>query len=96
MRGDEIAELDIHIAVLSRPTLLAVHSEEDSFRRLKPGLDGVVIVEGGHRATFLPAVWETLREPREFIAQLKVKAGLPAEYWSPTLKVSRYTVESVP
>jgi AmmeMemoRadiSam system protein A len=96
VRGDEFAELEIHIAVLSRPTPLAAHSEEDLIRRLKPGMDGVVIAEGRHRATFLPAVWETLREPREFIAQLKVKAGLPAEYWSATLKVSRYTVESVP
>jgi AMMECR1 domain-containing protein len=31
--------------------------------------------------TFLPQVWEQLPEPRQFMAQLKQKAGLPADFW---------------
>ena len=45
------------------------------------------------RSTFLPQVWEQLPQPREFMAHLKHKAGLPADFWSPDVKLSRYTVE---
>jgi AMMECR1 domain-containing protein len=42
--------------------------------------------------TFLPQVWEQLPTPREFIAHLKIKAGLSANFWSNDIKLSRYTV----
>jgi AMMECR1 domain-containing protein len=40
-------------------------------------------------------VWEQLPEPREFLRYLKRKAGLPADYWSAQLRVSRYTTVSI-
>jgi len=52
----------------------------------------VIIEYRRHRATFLPQVWDALPEPREFLAALKRKAGLPADFWSRELNVSRYTV----
>jgi AMMECR1 domain-containing protein len=39
-------------------------------------------------------VWEQLPDPVQFLAHLKLKAGLPPNYWSDTLKVYRYTTES--
>ncbi len=92
----EFQVLDLHISVLSEPQPMAVASEAELLAQLRPGIDGLVLEEGLHRGTFLPAVWEHLSEPREFVRHLKRKAGLPAEYWSPTLRVSRYTVVSVP
>ena len=47
----------------------------------------------GLRATFLPQVWESLPDPRDFLAELRRKASLPARFWHPRLQVSRYTVE---
>jgi AMMECR1 domain-containing protein len=37
-------------------------------------------------------VWDSLSLPRAFLAELKCKAGLPADFWSPSMQVSRYTV----
>jgi hypothetical protein len=75
-------------------------SEEDLRRQIRPGVDGLVLTEtagyGRHRGTFLPAVWETLPDPREFLRHLKMKAGLPPDYWSGTLRVERYVAEGVP
>ncbi|MDZ7652956.1 MAG: AMMECR1 domain-containing protein [Burkholderiaceae bacterium] len=48
---------------------------------------------GPSRGTFLPQVWENLPTPREFVAHLKRKAGLPPDFWSSDLSISRYTVE---
>ena len=69
-----------------RPDLLA---------RLRPGIDGLILEDGEHRALFLPSVWESLPEPRRFVARLLVKAGLPADHWSPGLTVSRFVATSI-
>jgi len=52
----------------------------------------VVLEWRGKRATFLPQVWETISDPQAFLRALKRKAGLPEDFWSPALNVSRYTV----
>jgi len=90
------AEFDItriEVSLLSAPVPLPVADEDDLLRQLRPGVDGVVLSWRGRRATFLPQVWETLAEPREFIAALKHKAGLGAGFWADDLRVARYAVD---
>ena len=89
----ELGALAVEVSVLSARTPLAVTSEEDALAQLRPGLDGVVLDYEGHRATFLPQVWESLPEPLEFLSHLRMKADLPARFWHPQLRLSRYTVE---
>jgi AMMECR1 domain-containing protein len=66
--------------------------EDELLAQLRPAVDGVTIEYGYARATFLPQVWESLPEPRRFLAELKRKAGLPPEFWHAELNVSRYHV----
>jgi len=93
---DEVDQLVLHISVLSRPVPLRVGSEAELLAALRPGVDGLVLTEGARSGTFLPAVWESIPEPSDFLAHLRHKAGLPAGYWSDTLTVERYTAESIP
>lgn len=95
LRAHEFEALDLHISILGAPEPMAFTSEEDLIAQLRPHVDGLILSEHGCRGTFLPAVWESLAQPREFLAQLKLKAGLPRDYWSATLKVSRYTTMSI-
>jgi AmmeMemoRadiSam system protein A len=92
----EWARLDIHVSILSLPEEMRFASESDLLAQLRPGVDGLVLEEGARRGTFLPSVWETLSESRDFLSQLKRKAGLPQDYWSRSLRVSRYTTQSIP
>ena len=69
---------------------LAATSREDLLAQLQPGADGLLLQDGRYRSTFLPKVWEQLPEPYDFLAQLLAKAGLPADHWSPSLRVHRY------
>ncbi len=94
LQSAELDGLEIHISVLSPATPMQFDSEQDLLRQLRPGVDGLVLEDGYHRGTFLPAVWESLPEPRAFLQHLKLKAGLPADYWSDTIRVSRYTTET--
>ncbi len=95
LTAGEFDDLHVHISVLSPPEALAFASEEDLIQRLRPKIDGVILEEGSSRATFLPSVWESLPDPHKFLQQLKRKAGLPADHWSATMTVQRYTTESI-
>lgn len=91
----EFKQLDIHISVLSSPEDMHIAGEADLLAQLLPGIDGLIIEEDCYRSTFLPTVWESLPQPEDFLRQLKLKAGLPADYWSKTIRARRYTVQSV-
>lgn len=93
VRADEFDALHIHIEVLNPAEPIAFGSEADLLAQLRPGIDGLILSEGNRKGTFLPTVWESLTTPEEFVGQLKLKAGLPAGYWSDTLTVERYTTQ---
>lgn len=91
-----VAELErtrVEVSVLSPMQPLAFNSEAEAIAQLRPHIDGVVLEYGGHRGTFLPQVWEQLPAPKEFMAQLKRKAGLSADFWADGVRLQRYTVE---
>lgn len=87
---DEAGSVRLEVSVLSPMEKIHVSDEVDLLNGLVPGTDGLVIVEGGRRATFLPKVWESLPEPSQFLAELKTKCGLPDDYWSEQLEFFRY------
>lgn len=89
---DEFAQLDISLSLLSSAMEMVFSSETEVLEKLSPHVDGVILQDGGRRSTFLPSVWEQLPEPAEFLAQLKVKAGLPRDHWSGTMSIQTYTV----
>ena len=90
----ELTQLHIEISVLTPNERLAVVTEAELLDLLEPHVDGIVLEEGPYRSTFLPAVWEQLPDKRQFLRHLRVKAGLPADYWSPSIKVYKYRTVS--
>ena len=88
----EFEAIRVEVSLLSATEALAAASEEEALARLRPGIDGVVFEYQHFRSTFLPQVWEQLPEPAEFLAYLKRKAGLPVDFWSDSVRLSRYTV----
>lgn len=89
----EFAGVSVEVSVLSPRTPVAAASEAEAAARLRPGIDGVYLEYQGLAATFLPQVWENLPDPVEFLAALRHKARLPARFWDPAIRLTRYTVE---
>lgn len=87
---DEIDDIDISVSLLTTPEPMSFTSEEDLIAQLQPGQDGLILSAGTNRGTFLPSVWEDLPDSASFLAHLKLKAGLPADYWSGNIKIERY------
>jgi len=88
----EFERISVEVSLLSASELLDVAGEDDLIARLRPGIDGVILECGRNRATFLPQVWDSLRQPRQFLAALKRKAGLPEGFWSERMSIARYQV----
>jgi AmmeMemoRadiSam system protein A len=92
LRRVEYPQVSLEVSLLSPSEPCGFRSEEEAVAGLRPGVDGVIFEYRGHRSTFLPQVWEQLEDPREFLAHLKHKAGLPPAFWDPEVRLSRYTV----
>jgi AmmeMemoRadiSam system protein A len=91
----EVGEVEIEISVLNTPQLLTAAPPEALLKALRPGIDGVILISGPFRATFLPQVWEKIPEPDRFLDTLCAKAGIPAHTWrSGEAEVFAYQVES--
>jgi len=89
----ELARIHVEVSLLTPAEPIAYTDEADALARLRPGIDGVILTHGERRATFLPQVWESLPTARHFITQLKLKAGLPADYWDGQITLARYGVQ---
>lgn len=92
LMASELQRTRVEVSLLTPAEPLPVGSEADACRQLRPGVDGVILSAGGRRATFLPQVWEQLPAPADFLARLRQKAGLPANYWGPDVRLARYAV----
>lgn len=88
----EFDAIRIEVSLLTEPVPLEAPGERELLALLRPHVDGVVLEFGEQRSTFLPQVWQTLPDARRFLAQLKRKAGLPADFWSERMRIWRYTV----
>jgi AmmeMemoRadiSam system protein A len=78
---DELGNISIEISLLTRPMPLTFRDAEDLTSQLKPGVHGVILSKGYHRATFLPQVWEQLPDPKDFLTHLCRKAGMDKSCW---------------
>jgi len=91
----ELDGLDLSVSVLTPHRPMAFADEAGLLAQLRPRVDGLFIKEGRHSALFLPAVWEQLPAPRDFLAQLKMKAGLAPGHWSGDFKAWRFQAVEV-
>jgi AmmeMemoRadiSam system protein A len=93
---EELPEIEIEISILTVPRLLAYNCPEDLLAILRPGVDGVILRDGYHRATFLPQVWEKLPDPAYFLSYLCQKLGREPDLWQlKKLQIFTYEVEEI-
>jgi AmmeMemoRadiSam system protein A len=91
----EFEVMEIKISVLGPLEQMAVDTYAELTTMVKPGVDGLLIDAGAHRATFLPSVWEQVDDDvRRFLELLWRKAGLRPTTWPRRMTIWRYdTVE---
>ncbi|HSN95230.1 MAG TPA: AmmeMemoRadiSam system protein A, partial [Anaerolineaceae bacterium] len=94
VRENELKQIHIEVSRLTEPKPFAYQSPNDLIIYLQPGKDGVVLRQGYRSATFLPQVWEQIPDPADFLSELCLKMGAPADAWQKQrLEVSTYHVQ---
>ena len=93
LTGIELHGLDIHISILTPPERLEFSSEEDLIAKIRAGIDGLLFEAGDLAGAFIPAMWEQIADPKEFLRHLKIKAGLSPDFWSDNIVIHRFTSE---
>ena len=93
LAADEIDRLQVSVSVLSHPRPIEADSEASLIEQLRPDTDGLILADGARSALFLPSVWRSLPDARQFVRQLRRKAGLPEEGWTPTMRAMRFGAE---
>lgn len=92
---EELDRVKIEVSILTEPTPLSYSDADDLQRKLRPGIDGVILKKGYQQATFLPQVWEHLPDKNAFLTQLCLKAGLAGDAWKrEALQVFIYQVQA--
>jgi AmmeMemoRadiSam system protein A len=93
LTAEELTITRVEVSLLTPAEPIHFSSEANALFQLRPEIDGVIFTAGDRRSTFLPQVWEQLPDPAIFMAHLKQKAGLPAGYWGPDVRLERYGVK---
>lgn len=88
---NEVKDLSIDISILSNPKPMVFKDEQDLLEQMIPNEDGIIIKDKGYQAVYLPCVWEDLPDKKLFLNSLKMKAGLPSDYFSDTFEAYRFT-----
>jgi len=92
---DELSSTRIEVSILSSPKPLEYTDVEELRSKINCGVDGVILNDGYHKATFLPQVWEQLSDFDLFFSHLCQKAGLSTECLHSHPEISVYQVEKV-
>ena len=87
---DEFDKIQITVSLLSKPKHIEFCTENELLEKIEPYTDGLIIRDGNYQGVFLPDVWEQLADKKEFLKQLKIKAGLQKNYFSNNLEAFKF------
>jgi AmmeMemoRadiSam system protein A len=90
LRATEWRAANLQLSLLTPSQRVRVWSEARLVKKLRPKIDGLTLEYQGSRATFPPSVWDQIPNAKDFVAFLKLKAGLPADFWSRDIRIERY------
>jgi AmmeMemoRadiSam system protein A len=92
LTAPEFSATRFEVSLLGGASPLPGATEDEVVAALVPYRDGVTLRWHDLRATLLPQVWDSLPDPRHFLRALKHKAGLEPGFWSPSIRLERYSV----
>ncbi len=95
LRPEELDRTEVEISLLSPLQELPYTDFQDLVRKVRPGIDGVMVERGWQRGLLLPQVWEDLPDPVRFLEHVALKAGAgPEIYMDPKTRVYIFQVHS--
>ena len=92
---DEYQNITITVSLLSKPERIIFCTEDELLNKIIPDKDGLIIRDGNYQSVFLPVVWKEFPDKRQFLQELKLKAGLNKNYFSDTIEVFKFNSTTI-
>ncbi|HIP56318.1 MAG TPA: AmmeMemoRadiSam system protein A [Arcobacter sp.] len=92
---EELDKTTLEISLLSDAKLVEYIDVDDLKTKITVGVDGVILKLDGKQSTFLPQVWDDLKEFDIFFEHLCKKAGLGGDCLSKKPLIYKYQVEKI-
>jgi len=92
---EELDKTTLEISLLSDATLVQYKNVEDLKAKIEIGVDGVILKLDGKQSTFLPQVWDDLKEFDIFFEHLCKKAGLSGNCLEKNPQIYKYQVKKI-
>lgn len=89
-----LPDVDVEVSVLTTSVPVPADGYAALLTDIRPGVDGITVEAGRHRATMLPSVWNELAAPDDFLAAVWRKAGLAPGEWPAGIEVHRYGAQT--
>lgn len=92
---EELADINLEVSILTQPEILEYDDYEDLLKKVTPFKDGLILNHGSYQGTFLPQVWDELRDADLFLEHLSHKAGANPSIYAYHPSIYRYRVEAI-
>ena len=92
---EELSSTSIEISLLSDAVLVKYDDTDDLKTKIEVGVDGIILKLNGKQATFLPQVWDDLKEFDIFFEHLCKKAGLSGDSLNQHPEIYKYQVNKI-
>ncbi len=92
----EFPKIKIEISILSQLRKIEYNSFDELFQKIKN--KGIFIKYKEFSATYLPQVWDEIKNPEHFLSSLSNKAGLSSNFWKnnpPEIEIFIYNVKII-
>lgn len=91
---EELKKIKIEISILTLPKKITYNNEGELKQKIHK--KGVILKKGFYQSTYLPQVWQEIKNENDFLSSLCSKAGLPSNAWKNlNLEISTYEASSV-
>lgn len=78
---NELVNLKIEISILAKPKQIYFKKEEEMFKKIFGGESGVIIEYDGRKSIYLPQVWDSYDDPKNYMRDLAAKGGFETGVW---------------
>lgn len=92
---DELPNISLEVSLLTPPTLVPYENIDDLKSKIIVGVDGIILRQGNNQATFLPQVWEDIKDFDTFFTHLCQKARLDGNCLANHPQIYKYQAEKI-
>lgn len=92
---EELPKISLEVSILTPAVLVPYENIENLKSKIVIGEDGIILKNGNNQATFLPQVWDDIKDFDTFFSHLCKKAGLEGNCLTNHPQIYKYQAQKI-